>query len=47
MERMETTRVQPEALVGCEGFGVYGPTARIGSVERSAPTAGMGGRDFC
>jgi hypothetical protein len=33
METMETTRVQPEALVGCEGSGVYGPTARIGSVE--------------
>jgi hypothetical protein len=33
METMEKTRVKPEALVGCEGFGVYGPTARIGSVE--------------
>jgi hypothetical protein len=33
METMETTHVKPEALVGCEGFGVYGPTARIGSVE--------------
>ena len=30
---METTSVTPDALAGCEGFGVYGPTARIGSVE--------------
>jgi hypothetical protein len=33
METMETTHVKPEALAGCEGFGVYGPTARIGSVQ--------------
>jgi hypothetical protein len=33
METMEKTRVAPEALEGCEGFGVYGPTARIGAVE--------------
>jgi hypothetical protein len=33
METMETTQVMPEALEGCEGFGVYGPTARIGAVE--------------
>jgi hypothetical protein len=33
METMETTQVTPEALEGCEGFGVYGPTARIGAVE--------------
>ena len=33
METMEKTQVPPEALAACEGFGVYGPTARIGAVE--------------
>lgn len=30
---MEKTRVEPEALAACAGYGVYGPTARIGAVE--------------
>jgi hypothetical protein len=33
METMEKARVEPEELAGCAGFGVYGPTARIGAVE--------------
>jgi hypothetical protein len=33
MEMIEKTRVPPEALAGCEGFGVYGPAACIGAVE--------------
>jgi hypothetical protein len=33
METMERTRVTPEALAACKGFGVYGSTARIGAVE--------------
>jgi hypothetical protein len=33
METTEAKRVAPQALAGCEGFGVYGPAARIGTVE--------------
>jgi hypothetical protein len=33
METIEKTLVPPEALAGCEGFGVYGAAARIGAVE--------------
>jgi hypothetical protein len=33
METMDRERVEPEALADCHGFGVYGPTARIGVVE--------------
>jgi hypothetical protein len=33
METMERTRVEPESLADCRGFGVYGPRARIGVVE--------------
>jgi hypothetical protein len=31
-----------EALAGCEGFGVYGSTARIGTVERIRVERGSG-----
>jgi hypothetical protein len=33
METMERQRVTPEELASCEGYGVYGPRARIGVVE--------------
>ena len=33
MRTGERTRPVPEALAGCEGFGVYGTSACIGTVE--------------
>ena len=33
METRERERVTPESLATCEGYGVYGPSARIGEVE--------------
>ncbi len=41
METMERTRVAQQVLARCEGFGVYGSTARIGVVEEVR----FGGRD--
>jgi hypothetical protein len=41
METMERERVTPEALATCEGYGVYGPSTRIGVVEDIR----RGGRD--
>ena len=40
---MERTGERRSALAGCEGFGVYGPTARIGEVEEVRHDA-SGGR---
>jgi hypothetical protein len=33
METLARERVTPEALASCEGYGVYGPSTRIGVVE--------------
>jgi hypothetical protein len=34
MDDREDIERHRSALVACEGFGVYGPSARIGTVER-------------
>ena len=34
MECREDIERRQTALAGCEGFGVYGPSARIGTVEK-------------
>jgi hypothetical protein len=39
---MELGEVTSEALVRCEGFGIYGPPGRIGTVEAVARTADGG-----
>jgi hypothetical protein len=41
---METTEhvVTPEALARCEGFGIYGPSGRIGTVEAVRRAGGSG-----
>jgi hypothetical protein len=33
METMVRERIAPEALAACQGYGVYGPSTRIGVVE--------------
>ena len=40
--RQEDERITLSSLDGCEGFGVYGPRARIGTVEEVR--LGAGGR---
>jgi hypothetical protein len=39
---MESGKVTSEALACCEGFGIYGPPGRIGTVEAVARTADAG-----
>ena len=39
---MEVAEVTPDVLARCEGFGIYGPSGRIGTVEAVARTADDG-----
>lgn len=42
MDAIRKTEVMHEALAGCEGFGVYGPSACIGTVEAVQPDTRSG-----